>query len=181
MCGEALRTVDKTQGLRFYDYGHEELRAEATTRSLSMAIKEGNAAKAKVALDRISKDSVYYADAQRAFSTSTSLVEEPARAKNPEPATPEPPQSCDKVDELVMKGQETYASGRAREALVVYGFAHACKPSDPTILRYALAAACKSKNLAKARTYWKKLNATGRTAMASLCAGNGFYAKDLDE
>nr|MBA3503733.1 hypothetical protein [Deltaproteobacteria bacterium] len=104
------------------------------------------------------------------------------RPKKSEPPKSEPPKvaaNCDRFDDLLAKAQEAFTSNRPAAALVLYGQAHLCKPSESTVLRFALAAACKSKNVAEARIYWKKMSAAMRTSMETLCAGNGIYQKDL--
>ena len=172
-CAEELMSQDRAQAQRLYDTGHEEMRAEASNRALTSAVAERDVPRARAELDKISRDSVYYAGANKA------VMELEVGAKKAEPAK-EPPNPCDRFDELVGRGQDAYAGGRAVEALASYEAAYRCKPGDPTLLRYCLAAACKAKNLTKARTYWKKMTASARFSMESLCAGNGFYVKDLE-
>ncbi|MDQ3340544.1 MAG: PEGA domain-containing protein [Myxococcota bacterium] len=87
--------------------------------------------------------------------------------------------ACD-FDELQEKGEAHYSANRPAEALVFFERAYACDAKKPNTLKYVTAAACKSKNLMKARFYWKRMNEEGRHAIASLCAGYGIVPADLD-
>jgi pSer/pThr/pTyr-binding forkhead associated (FHA) protein len=74
-CGEELRKVDKAGGQKFYDNGHAELSAEATTRKFKEAMDEGSLRKAKVELDKIGQDSIYRIEANTRYEKEASAKE----------------------------------------------------------------------------------------------------------
>ena len=74
-CGERLRSIDKAEGQKFWDNGHAEQKAETILRAVNAALTEKALRKAKAELDKLDKDSVYYAEADAAYTAQA----EPAR------------------------------------------------------------------------------------------------------
>jgi hypothetical protein len=165
-CAEQLRKLDRMAGERLYLTAHGEMKAEAALRTLTNAIKDRSLPRAKAALDQISTESVYRREAMDQFSK---LDSEPPKA----------PAKCDS-EALILKGQAAFVENRPTDALAFYEAAYKCRRSDQT-LRYLVAAACKAKNLAKGRQYWKLLSQPGKDVMLSLCAANGIFEKDLSQ
>ena len=221
-CSESLKTLDKPVGEKFYTTAHAEQKAEASLRSLELAITDKAVVKAKQALDAISVESVYRKEAEPKYTKLADATrdeikdrlrksiakgdcksyralinqekgtkppdivdkavdlagkcEQLAVKDNPPPLKVDP---CDKYDDYVKQGSEAFSAGRAADAFTAYEVAYRCK-KDATMLRYTFASACKSKNVPKARQYWKVMTQSAKDTMLSMCANNGIYQKDLD-
>jgi hypothetical protein len=93
------------------------------------------------------------------------------KAENP------PPEKCD-YDELFGKGQEAFSTNSWQAALQAYEAAYRCKP-DSQALKLTVAAACRAKNIGKARTYWNKMTQGMRDQVLSICVGAGVTADQL--
>jgi pSer/pThr/pTyr-binding forkhead associated (FHA) protein len=93
------------------------------------------------------------------------------KAENP------PPEKCN-YDELFGKGQEAFSTNSWQAALQAYEAAYRCKP-DSQALKLTVAAACRAKNIGKARTYWNKMTQGMRDQVLSICVGAGVTADQL--
>jgi len=88
----------------------------------------------------------------------------------------DPPASCD-ATALTEKGDEHLQNGMDASALAAFEASLACTP-DPMVARKAFMAACRSKNVTKARRFYATLPANQRSTLAQLCIRNGIL---LDE
>jgi hypothetical protein len=68
---------------------------------------------------------------------------------------------------------------RLAESLAFFEAAYTCKPS-PSLLQRAFVIACNLHNVAKARSYWKRLPLAMRTQPLSACVRNGITADMLN-
>ena len=93
---------------------------------------------------------------------------------------PDRERPCANADDDYAKGQEAFGKGKNQEALTLLDKAYACK-GDARILQLAFAAACKSKNLGKARQFWKKMSPGMQQAVASFCPNNGILLEQLNK
>jgi hypothetical protein len=85
---------------------------------------------------------------------------------------------CD-VDTLLQKGRDAFGANLAAQALQHFEAAYACT-KDPSTVRFIVASACKAKNFAKARSYWKLLNESSRDQLQSLCVQNAITREALE-
>lgn len=90
--------------------------------------------------------------------------------KTPKPA-PEETASCD-APQLAEKGDAHFAKGQFAAALAAFEASSKCKAS-PSVAAKAALAACRSKNLARAKVWMGKLPAEKRDAVTSVCVGEG--------
>lgn len=93
------------------------------------------------------------------------------KAENP------PPEKCN-FDELFAKGQDAYGSNNFSAALTGYEAAYRCRP-DAQALKLSFAAACRAKNLGKAKQFWGKMSQNMRDQVLSICVSAGFTADQL--
>lgn len=82
-----------------------------------------------------------------------------------------PPPACD-ADALREKGQDHLQTGMDAAALAAFEASMKCRP-DASLLRLAFMAACRSKNAAKAKSYYPKLPAATTTGIVQICVRNG--------
>ena len=212
-CAEQLREHDAETGDRLWKLAHAEQRAEAQRRSLDAAIAERRVKAARTALDAITRDSVYWKDAEADYArlaadTMNELVVQARRAsapgckaydklvarwqqtfprelveqvrreapcdggvaKAPEPAV-DPAKACD-FEDLLAKGQEQFSANNNAAALVHYEAAYKCG-GGADALKFVFASACKAKNTAKAKVYWKRLSKNMKDSLISFCVSNG--------
>jgi hypothetical protein len=87
--------------------------------------------------------------------------------------------TCD-FDALFARGQEAFSTSAWSEALVAYDAAYKCRP-DAQALQLVFAAACRAKNVPKAKLYWAKLNQSRRDQLATLCVAAGITVETLDQ
>jgi tetratricopeptide (TPR) repeat protein len=79
--------------------------------------------------------------------------------------------ACD-ADALVTRGGQLFASGRLAESLACYEAAYACRP-EPAQLLKAFVVICNLRDLAKAKSYWKRLTPQLRSSALGVCIRNG--------
>ena len=85
---------------------------------------------------------------------------------------------CD-ADALAEKAKELFTAGSLVPALAAYDAAIACRP-DPGLIQKALVVACNLRNLAKAKSYWKRIAPSMRPPMLNICIRNGITEDDLN-
>jgi len=81
------------------------------------------------------------------------------------------PTTCDAAA-LTEKGDDHLQAGMDAAALMAFEASLRCK-ADPTVVRKAFLAACRSKSAAKAQSLYKKLPPNQRSSLAQLCIRNG--------
>jgi tRNA A-37 threonylcarbamoyl transferase component Bud32 len=169
-CAMKLMDGGDPEGRDLYTTGHEEEKAQRASEHLTAAIRNGDAGKAKSHLDAIGKDSVYRKDAEIAFAAlrSEKIADDPVRKND---------KVC-QAEELFGRGMDIFSKNGSGFGLAQFEASHKCQPSTNTA-KFILAASCKSKNLEKARVAWKRLPASVRQQMESLCAANGFFGEML--
>jgi hypothetical protein len=83
------------------------------------------------------------------------------------------------ADALTENALQQYHAGQLKESLVRYQAAYACKPA-PALAQKAFLLACNLRDLAKARSFWKKMTPTLRTQALGSCVRNEITADMLD-
>jgi hypothetical protein len=83
----------------------------------------------------------------------------------------DPAVACD-PDALRDKGQDHLQTGMDAAALEAFEASMKCRP-DAGLLRLAFMAACRSKNEAKAKSYYPKLPVATTTGLVQICVRNG--------
>lgn len=93
----------------------------------------------------------------------------PTTASTPPKTTPAAPAkgSCDATG-LIAKGDDLLNTGSYGSALVQYEAALRCGPNESALMR-AFYASCKSRNMTKAKQYWKLLPADKRDRLSQIC------------
>jgi pSer/pThr/pTyr-binding forkhead associated (FHA) protein len=89
-----------------------------------------------------------------------------------------PPAACD-ADQSAEKGKELFAAGSFGPALIAYDAAILCRP-DPGLIQKAFVVACNMRNVAKAKSYWKRMSQAMRTQANNVCVRNGITEDDLN-
>ena len=224
-CSEQLKRLDKANGDKFWNIAHAEQKAEAQMRALEGAITEKSLKKARVALDAIGPDSVYWKDAEGKYNSAAAEVRDEITGKlrkyvarndckgydalvrqekavkpvdivdeakrdagqcqavaikdPPKDPPPNPPKEQCNFEELLGKGQEQFSQNNNPQALVFYEQAYKCK-GGADALKFVFASACKSRNVAKAKAYWKKLSKNMKDTLLTFCVGNGITIETLD-
>ena len=75
---------------------------------------------------------------------------------------------------------DNFSSGGNAMALRFFEDAYQCR-QDANTLKLVFASACKSKNRAKAKLYWKKMSEPMQNSVTQFCVGNGITTTDLNE
>jgi hypothetical protein len=88
------------------------------------------------------------------------------------------PAACN-PDLLADKARDLFTAGSLVPALAAYDAAIACRP-DPGLIQKALVVACNLRNLAKAKSYWKRISPAMRGVMINICVRNGITEDDLN-
>ena len=89
-----------------------------------------------------------------------------------------PPPKCN-ADALSDRGAQQFVANRFAESLAAYEAAYACKPAPMLILK-AFVVACNLRNVAKARSYWRRLPLEKRTLALVTCVRNDIPEKLLN-
>jgi hypothetical protein len=89
-----------------------------------------------------------------------------------------PPKDCDPVKPK-QEGLEAFARHQNKDALASFEKAYMCK-SDANTLKLMFASACKLKDLAKARSYWKRLPQSMKDTLIQFCVREGITSDQLD-
>src|SRR5690349_7527974 len=71
-------------------------------------------------------------------------------------------------------------AGQYAAALASYEQALACDPTSHQAIGLAYFAACKTRNVPKARLYWGKLPAADQTGLLPMCLQQGITRDDLE-
>ena len=79
--------------------------------------------------------------------------------------------TCD-ADALRDKGQDHLQTGMDAAALAAFEASMKCRP-DSGVLRFAFMAACRAKNVAKAKFYYPQLPVATTTGILQICVRNG--------
>jgi hypothetical protein len=85
---------------------------------------------------------------------------------------------CD-ADALAENALQQFHADQLKESLALYQAAYACK-SSPTLLQKAFLLACNLRDLAKARSFWKRMTPMLRTQALGSCVRNEITADMLD-
>jgi tetratricopeptide (TPR) repeat protein len=86
--------------------------------------------------------------------------------------------TCD-ATASIEKGNNSMGMGAYAAALASYEQAVSCDPTLDRAVKLAFLASCKSRNVAKARTYFAKLTANEQTAYVSICVRQGITPDQL--
>jgi hypothetical protein len=79
--------------------------------------------------------------------------------------------ACD-ADAFVARGGQQFAAGQLAEALASYEAAYACR-REPAQLQKVFVVACNLRDLAKVKSYWKRLSPQLRSSALAVCVRNG--------
>jgi pSer/pThr/pTyr-binding forkhead associated (FHA) protein len=108
-------------------------------------------------------------------------VEHPVEHPHQGSATASPPASCD-GQELMDKGSSYIGAGQYAAAISSLEQASTCKGANTAqITKLGFLAACKAKNLEKARKFWKRLTSNEQTGYIAICVGQGITRDKLDQ
>ena len=149
-------------------------RADVTSRAKQLANNCASYDKAMRQFKNIGVPESVISDVKKEHGCTT-VATRPDRDPPPDRERP-----CANADDDFAKGQEAFGKGRNQEALQLLDKAYGCK-GDARILQLAFAAACKSKNLPKARFFWKKMSPGMQQAVASFCPNNGILLEQLNK
>jgi hypothetical protein len=205
-CAAKLKPLDPKRAAELGTRAAEEARSAPRIEAIEAALRDKDLKRAKSELDQVWAESVEHAQIKRTYEVAeaqaiTALAAqlervrapgcqaynellEKQRAVEPEHVTVEaarrmpcPTAKCD-ADALAAKGLKQFSDERLGEALASFEMAFTCNP-DPSHLQKMLLITCKLGNLAKARSYWKRLSPALRTPVMSVCVGHGFTEERL--
>jgi len=208
-CADELRPLDAERAAGLKLRAQQGIQSAFRAAAVEAALRDGNLKRAKAELEYIRPDSAEHADITRRYVLAEDqaigeLAAELARVKDatckkynallekertlkPARVTEEaarrttcspPPAKCN-ADALAQQGRVQMAAGQLEEALASYEAAYTCQPVPTRALR-PLTIACTSRNLAKARSYWKQLTPMMRNQTLGTCVKNGISAAALN-
>ena len=199
-CADKLKPLDPKRAAELRTRAVEEARSVPRIAGVEAALHDKNLKRAKAELDQVWAESVEYPKIKRTYeiaevqatddlaaqldhvkSSSCEAYNQllaKARAANPPRVTAEAarripcaaPPTCN-ADALSEKALEQYRVNQLAESLAFFEAAYTCKPS-PSLLQRAFVIACNLRNVAKARSYWKRLSLAMRTQALSTCMRN---------
>ncbi|MBA3397945.1 MAG: FHA domain-containing protein [Deltaproteobacteria bacterium] len=126
--------------------------------------------------DRLGKSVVDEARQKISCKPEVTAIKDPIKDPVKDPIK-DPPPKCD-PDALAAKGQDFFSGGSYPQALTAYEQAFTCR-SDPGYAMRAFLSSCNSKNLSKAKTWWKRLAPSTQQQTVSVCVRNGISQADL--
>jgi tetratricopeptide (TPR) repeat protein len=200
-CAGQLRPLDPKLAAELATRAAEEVRSAPHVAAAQAALRGGALKQAKAEVDQVCPGSVDCADLKRAYdaaearaidalATQLDGVKDAScaaynqvlvryRASGPTRAAQEALRrvpcvtqpACDS-DALVARGGQQFAAGQLAESLASYEAAFACK-HEPATLQKAFVVACNLRDLAKAKSYWKRLTPQLRSSALGVCVRNG--------
>jgi hypothetical protein len=186
----------------------EEVKSAPRIAGVEAALHDKNLKRASAELDQVWAESVEYPKIKRTYEIAEAQATDDlaaqldhvksasceaynqllakAKAVNPPRVTTEvarripcvAPPTCN-ADALSAKALEQYRVDHFAESLAFFEAPYTCKPS-PSLLQRALVIACNLRNVAKARSYWKRLSLAMRTQAAGICVRNGITDETLN-
>jgi hypothetical protein len=200
-CADRLQPLDPARAAELKARAVGEARSAPHVAAVREALQGEHLKQARAELDQVWAESVDYDSLKRAYDSAESreidtlvtlldsvkdascaaynekLATE--RATNPPRVIAEavrrlrciarPP--CD-ANALVAHGGQQFAAGQLAESLASYQAAYACRP-EPATLQKAFVVACNLRDLAKAKSYWKRLTPQLRSSALGVCVRNG--------
>jgi hypothetical protein len=122
-------------------------------------------------------DLVGHADANVRLHVNACVPADPSTAAGVAPIEPAAT-TCD-AEAFKDKGINDLTTGQYAAALAQFEAAIRCKP-DPRGYQLAYMAACNSRNVTKARTYYRRLSPDARARFAVMCIRNNITKAELD-
>jgi len=199
-CADKLKPLDPKRAAELRTRAMEEVKSAPRIAGVEAALHDKNLKRARAELDQVSAGSVEYPKIKRTYEIAEAQATDDlaaqldhvksasceaynqllakAKAVNPPRVTAEAarrspcaaPPTCN-ADALSEKALEQYRVNQLAESLAFFEAAYACKPS-PALLQRALVIACNLRNVAKSRSYWKRLSLAMRTQALSTCVRN---------
>jgi hypothetical protein len=199
-CADRLQPLDSARATELKARAVEEARSAPHVLAVQAALRSKNLKQARAELDQVWAESVDYLGLQRAYDSAESqeidalatqldsVKDASCTAYNQLLATERatnPPHvitaatrrvrcirpACDPAP-LVTRGGQQFAAGHLADSLASYEAAYACQP-EPALLQKAFVVACNLRDLARAKSYWKRLTPRLRTAALGVCVRNG--------
>jgi hypothetical protein len=200
-CADRLQPVDSARAAELKASAVEEARSAPHVAAAREALRGKHLKQARSELDQVWAESIDYTDLKRAYDSAesreidalatqldsvkdascaaynqllaTERVTNPshviAAAARRVPCVARP--TCD-ANPLVARGGQQFAAGQLAESLASYEAAYACRP-EPAQLQKAFVVACNLRDLAKAKSYWKRLTPQLRSSALGVCVRNG--------
>lgn len=199
-CADRLQPLDPARAAELKARAAEEARSAPHALAVQAALRGKHLKRAKVELDQVWPESIDYASLKRAYDSAEfqeidtlairlDSVKDAScaaynqllateRATNPSHVIAEATRrvrciapACD-ADALVARGGQQFAASQLVESLASYEAAYACR-HEPAQLQKAFVVACNLRDLAKAKSYWKRLSPQLRSSAFSVCVRNG--------
>jgi pSer/pThr/pTyr-binding forkhead associated (FHA) protein len=82
------------------------------------------------------------------------------------------PDPCAGIDETSQKAMDAFSGNSPEKALPLFEAVFKCK-GDASTMKLVFASACKAKNVAKAKAYWKKMSSSLQGSVAGFCVDRG--------
>ena len=177
VCTDRLAATDPSMAKSLRAKAVMENKADTSARKVTAALAESKLATAKAELDTIPNDSVYHSETKAAYDAAADAARPREANRNTRSSvtvakTPDqpPPVACD-ADALRDKGQDHLQTGMDAAALAAFEASMKCRP-DAGLLRLAFMAACRSRNVAKARYYYPRLPTATTAGIVQICKRN---------
>lgn len=200
-CTDRLQPLDPARAAELKTRAVEEARSAPHVLAVQAALHGKHLKQARAELDQVWAESIDYISLKRAYDSAESqeidtlatqldsvkdasctaynqlLATE--RATNPPRVLAEAIHrvrcvarpACD-ANPLVARGGQQFAAGQLAESLASYEAAYACQP-EPAQLQKAFVVVCNLRDLAKAKSYWKRLTPQLRSSALGVCIRNG--------
>jgi serine/threonine protein kinase len=207
-CADRLQPLDPARAAELKTRAVEEARSAPHVLAVQAALIGKNLKQASSELDQVWAESIDYISLKRAYDSAESqeidtLATQLDSVKDAscaayhqllatERATA-PPRviaeairrvrcvarpACD-ANPLVARGGQQFAAGQLAEALASYEAAYACQP-EPAQLQKAFVVVCNLRDLAKVKSYWKRLPPQLRSSALGVCIRNGIDEAKLN-
>ena len=204
-----MQPLDPARAAEFKASAAEEARSAPHVAAARVALHGNHLKQARAELDQVWTESIDYASLKRSYdgaesheidalATLLDSVKDPSCAAYNERLATEratnPPHviaaaarrvrcvarpTCD-ASALVTRGGQQFAAGQLAESLTSYEAAYACR-HEPAQLQKAFVVACNLRDLAKARSYWKRLTPQLRSSALGVCVRNGIDEATLSK
>jgi hypothetical protein len=207
-CADQLKPLDPKHAAELATQAAEEARSAPRIAGVEAALGDKNLKQAKAELDQVWTGSVESTRLKHAYDIAeTQATDELAaqlerirspscedynellakeRTVNPPHVIAEAtrripcvaPSRCN-ADALSEKALARFGTNHLTESLALFEAAYACKPT-PALLQKAFVIACNLRDVAKARSYWKRLSPALRTQALSPCVRNAITEATLN-
>ena len=199
-CADRLQSLDPTRATELKTRAVEEARSAPHVLAAQAALRGKHLKQARAELDQVWAESIDYASLKRSYdgaesqeidtlATQLDSVKDAScaaynamlateRATNPPRVIAEASRrarcvapTCE-ADALVARGGQLFAASQLVESLASFESAYACRPKL-AVLQKAFVVACNLRDLAKVKSYWKRLSPQLRSSALGVCVRNG--------